>query len=589
MVLWSLRRHALPVWLLGGGLVLLHHWTLFYSDKLMADIPIATATMVAAGLLAGFRYHGKPAQAPWYALGWAFALMYGFLAKGNILLTLPLWAWWLGEDLLAKRHRQFWGWAMGWSLLLMGGYLLSLYGWTGDPLSRVRAIAANAYQNACSYELQPASVLWHRIGPGWSLNLLLQGSWPGLVLLLSLLRKPFGGGDPERRFWLQGSLVLVLAANFMSISIDHYQPMCIGVRHYLYLIPVVAVAVAPALWDLLRGARAPWLAAGLMLLAAGIAVWQGYQTGWWLYAPLAGVLLLRGILPRRTWLGPALVGLWLLGLSLFPGTLAWQAHDKDYPGRRDLVLSAFPAMDPALPVLTDKVWSRLGPYYQSFGDDAFRYYAFDALDTLALAPPFYLLIDGRTQYLSGLKWESLPYFAQSYPPTASRLVSDEARGIYVMRIDSLPAAELLARYHLEEAAPVEPMAWAAAPTDEAAQRALVTDEATPPGQFTLALDSLGIDPQRTLVVRATFMAWKRQDVPLRWVLSLHRDQQLMRQWELPFDPLLLALTTWWPVRLETVMPPSTWGQSNRLTIGPSLPAEGGILRVDSASVELRGW
>jgi len=584
VVIESLKRYGFSAMLLGVGLVLLHYYTLYYSDKLMADIPLAMATTLAVWLVARARYVDRVDKHPWLALGWAAALLYGFLAKGTILLTLPLWLWLAGQDLWLRRHLRFWGWALFWGGLLLGGYLAIIYAWTGDPLARFGAIAANAYQNVCSYELQPSWVLWRRISSGWALNLLKQGSWPACMILLGMLGQARLFGHPERRYWVQSLLVLIGAANFMTISLGHYQPMCVGVRHYLYVIPVAAIAVSPALWQMLQERRSARWATLWMLAATALAWYQGFGTAWWLYAPLTGVLLLRMLLPPRRVFSHLLLGLWLMALALYPLKMSLWAYGVDYASRRDAVVPALEQLDPSLPVLTDDVWSNMGPYYEGFGPDQQVYYPFKALDTLSVDPPFYLLLDGHTQYLSGLTWESLPYYAQHLPPQAERLVADHERGIQLVRVDSLPQVRRLGEYVLRAGAEDSLRRWVAV-------RGEIREPTDPRGPLPglrLSLDSLGLLSQQKLIVRSRFQAWKSAEVPLHWAVGIENDAGLLGRREIRFDPFLWALTTWWTVRLETVYTPEQWRGATRLQVFPMKPPKG-TLRVDSAWVEVLGW
>lgn len=584
VVLWSLRRYGWPVALLGIGFVLLHYWTLYYSDKLMADIPMATGVTVAVWLVARARYRTPGRHHPWLALGWAAALLYGFLAKGTVLLTLPLWLWLAGGDVWHKRHLRFWGWATVWGSLLLGTYLALMYAWTGDPLARFGAIAANAYQNVCSYELQPAWVLWRRVSTGWAFNLLMQGSWPALMVLLGMLGQPRLYQQPEQRFWVQSLLLLLGAANFMTISLDFYQPMCEGVRHYLYLIPVAAIAVSPALWHMLQQPRRSRWPAAWMLGATLLAWYQGYETAWWLYAPLTGVLLLRWSLPARWRVGGLLLGGWVMALALFPAKHSLQNSRGRYPARRDVVVPVLRQLDPAIPVLTDDVWSHMGPYYEGFAPNRQRYLTFQMLDTMSLVPPFYLLSDGRGQYFSGLKWESLPYFAQHLPPRAERLIDDPTFGIRLVRVDSLPNLRTLGTYLLPAGATDRLRHWL--PT--AGQIEQPTDPISRLPGLRLSLDSLGVQASQKLIIRSRFQAWKDAEIPLHWAVGLEREGSLLGRREIRFDPFLRALTTWWTVRLETVYTPSQWQGATHLCVYPILLPEG-ELRIDSAWVQVLGW
>lgn len=398
-------RSALGEWVIAIALVLCvtAPWLLFYADKLMPDIYLAAAVLLAWYAL----FRGRGGERPFrYGLLFALGLTLGFLSKGTIILVAPVLLVVVVRDLLMRRAIGFWRSAIGSGVFFGGCYLLLCWLWLGDPFIRFSAIVENSYLNACSYDQQPWPVLRDRLLLDFWALILREGFAPLLVLCL------VGSfTDRRHRFWHWSALGLFVAANFMTISPDAYVPMCLDPRHYLYLIPVGAVSGGLVLDAAFRQKK---IRRAVLLLLLLIAAQQWLQSKSWYAGCLIGLALLWGTLPF--WVSPkkgktlVLIGTILLGLASLIPRLQYHQSVQYRQQAAAYQKEVQPLLDSGM-VYTDAVQRRLIRYYESFDP---------RVDTLvhalrelpdSLPPPAgraWLYLNGHTQYLTGSNESNWP-------------------------------------------------------------------------------------------------------------------------------------------------------------------------------------
>lgn len=398
-------RSALGEWVIAIALVLCvtAPWLLFYADKLMPDIYLAAAVMLAWYTL----FRGRTGQQyVRYGSLLALALILGFLSKGTIVLVLPVLLAIMVRDLSTRRAMLFWRSSVGSGVVLGAVYLLLCWLWLGDPFIRFSAIADNSYLNACSYDQQPWPVLRDRLLIDFWALVLREGFAPFLVLSL------IGSfTDRRHRFWHGSALGLFLAANFMTISPDAYVPMCLDPRHYLYLIPVGAVSGGLVLDAAFRQKKIRWtVLLSLLLIAA--QQWLDYNS--WHAGCLVGLALLWGGLPF--WVSPkkgknlVLAGTILLGLAALIPRLQYHQSVQYRQQAAAYQKEVQPLLDSGM-VYTDAVQRRLIRYYESFDPrvDTLVHALREVTDSLP--PPVgraWLYLNGHTQYLAGSNESNWP-------------------------------------------------------------------------------------------------------------------------------------------------------------------------------------
>ncbi len=446
LVFAALRQQSRYTLALGLGLTTCSNWFLYYSDKLMPDIYVALAVMLAVFSVDRYKYHSDHSKPQRYALVLVGALGFGWLAKETIVLTLPMLLAWMLVDLIRRRHLQFWGYTTLYGLLFLGTYFSFIWAVTGNFLERLDAIASNSYLNACSYDQQSTQVLLKRLYYDFFALASTEGILFSFVFIGAFLFrkkdwKLFGQAD-SLSFYASSALLLFLASNFMSISLKAYVPMCLDPRHYLFLIPVAAVPAARILGEFLEEKKYGWQ---LMLTLALATLFLFYVNGQLFEKPYLPALILVAVfyfLPSKGPVFKLLFALLFLGiLSIGPIQQMQYARKVQYRAQRTIAYQQFIDKNEACYIITDPVQKRLGEYFGGFNLNrkdqflSFEQVNFDSLD----GRKQYLYLNWHTQYLSGLNSADLPDYVRNLDTTANPAIyQNKALNLAIYELKAKP-------------------------------------------------------------------------------------------------------------------------------------------------------
>lgn len=241
-------RASVWLFLLMISCLLSMKWNLFYSDKIMVDV------FVSAGIFSAWVAYLKH----WRAEAWgrpvrlgilaAVALFLAFCSKGTLILAVPLFLAYCVVDLIRGRP-TFWL-VMGATLMiLLGVYFAVYHSITGSALSRFAAIEAHHYLNPCSYDILPREVLIERLTSGYlqllkHSGMLVHGVFAILTLTLLAWKKTL---QRSAIFYPVTALICLISVNFMTISTDSYNPVCLDPRHILLFSPILSVCTTYSL------------------------------------------------------------------------------------------------------------------------------------------------------------------------------------------------------------------------------------------------------------------------------------------------------------------------------------------------------
>lgn len=446
LVFAALRQYSNYTLVLGLGLTACSNWLLFYSDKLMPDIYVALAVMLAVFIVDRYKYSSDYSKPQRYALGLVAALGFGWLAKETIVLALPMLLAWALVDLIQRRHLQFWGYTTFYGLLVLGTYFTLIWAITGNFFERLDAIASNSYLNACSYDQQSIQVLLKRLYYDFfaltSTEVIL---FSFVFIAAYLLRKEgwklFKQAD-SLSFYTSSALLLLFSSNFMSISLKAYVPMCLDPRHYLFLIPVAAVPAARILGEFLEEKK---YGGQLLLFLALTTLFLYYINGQLFEKPyLPSLILVAGFyfLPSKAPVFKLLFTLLFLGILLIgPIQQVQYARKVQYRAQRAITYQQFIDKNEPCYIITDPVQQRLGEYYGGFSPNrkdqflSFEQVNFDSLD----GRKQYLYLNWHTQYLSGLSSADLPDYVRNLDTTANPAVyQNKALNLAIYELKAKP-------------------------------------------------------------------------------------------------------------------------------------------------------
>lgn len=397
----------------------LHYWTFFYSDKIMPDVYVATAVFAALAALYYHRYRASGKNTVLLACVFSAALFTGFLAKETILYMAPVAGFIFLSDVLHKRYLQFWMYCIGSTLILFAGYFGWIYFETGHLLSRFHAIAAGSYLNPCSYDVLPVAVVLKRVAYELWLVFIRSGLAIPILFLIPNLRigfKKLLAMEDENTFWTTTAAMGLLAANFMSTSYKGYVPMCPDPRHFLFLVPVIAVAAAPVALQYINEGKYK-----LYLLCSFAVLWfisylNEYEFTWYTYLPLVVFAVLRLPSSILTFRNHFAYFVLFIVLLFSPILFAWHYSKRNnYFTQKQVVEEHFKNSTKKNIVITDVVQQNFAEYHLEFDSTYTRFITFEqaASQDLSNTDSVYVLLNGNTRYISNVNYDALPAYAKA--------------------------------------------------------------------------------------------------------------------------------------------------------------------------------
>ena len=432
---------------IGLSLACFSQWMIFYSDKIMPDIYVALSVLASLYFIYKEKFIHREHKSMINGCLLSGAFLFGFATKGTIILFVPVLVILFLVDVFNKRQFKFWLAAAVSMVILIAIYLGYIWQLTGAPFTRFSVIAENSYLNFCSYDQQSTMVLLKRIGYQFFELIFINNMLTGYIFLLGFLfRKNIGKTfkmETPFSFFYFAAILLLLSANFMTISFSDYVPMCLDIRHYLFIPPVVAIPAAIIINKFITNKEG---AIGIVLIAFILVVLSYGKPElifWTQYFPLFGLLSLWMFVKNKAQ-HKIFTGLLLLTLLLPAIRSVKYARSIDFRTQREILKKEiFDRYDTAY-IITSPAQSNLGNYYNAFGDYGdytfLPYGQFDP-DTLKNRTEL-LLINWYPRFLSNISYESLPYYVRNIDAENKLLYDYKSLGIYLYELNKItsPAA-----------------------------------------------------------------------------------------------------------------------------------------------------
>gem|GEM_PF-459826 len=446
LILWVVFKILFPygnrTLAIGLSLTCFSQWMIFYSDKIMPDIYVALSVLASLYFVYKEKFISQKHRSVINGCLLSGSFLFGFTTKGTIVLFVPVLMILFLVDIFNKRHLKFWLAAAISMFFLIAIYLGFIWQLTGAPFARFSVIAENSYLNFCSYDQQSATVLLKRIGYQFFELIFINNMLTGYIFLLGFLFRKNSGKifkmETPFYFFYTVAILLLLSANFMTISFSDYVPMCLDIRHYLFIPPVVAIPAAIIIDRFIVNKEGT---IGIVLIAFILAVLSYGKPElifWTQYFPLFGLLLLWVFIKNNAQ-HKIFTGLLLLAFMLPAIRAVKYARSIHFRTQREILKTEiFDRYDTAY-IITNPVQANLGNYYSAFGaygDYIFLPYGQYDPDTLNDRKKF-LLINWYPRFLSNISYESLPYYVRNIDPENKLLYDYNRLGIYLYELNKI--------------------------------------------------------------------------------------------------------------------------------------------------------
>ncbi|MCX7954921.1 MAG: hypothetical protein N3A01_06995 [Bacteroidales bacterium] len=216
---------------------------ILYFNKPMPDI------YVALFLFLSFFFHYKhnfevKKKTAFYSFLCSCSLALAFITKEAIIIVFPVFFLLFWLDIIKNKEYKFWLYTLLFLVLIFLIYHYIIYCKTGNLFSRYLKILQNSYENPCNYENYPFIHTFKRITYEFWVELIKYGTLVSFSFALPFLFNKKLFSYNRNNYWLIVLIIALISANFMTKSYKSYSPMCLDVRHYMFLFPLIAVALA---------------------------------------------------------------------------------------------------------------------------------------------------------------------------------------------------------------------------------------------------------------------------------------------------------------------------------------------------------
>jgi len=546
--------------LLTLSLTTLSTWFIFYSDKLSADIYVAFFIFASLAVLHKYKYDSTKKRTFLYAFLFAVTLFLGFLAKEVVILAAPLLLYIFIWDFIHKQDRKFWTYSILCGIILLMAYFIIIGLLTGNYLKRFDAIINNSYLNRCSYDQQSLRILVKRIAWDFLDMCVYQNIILGFVFVLAFMFQKkvldYFKLKDSFSFFFVSSVILILSCNFMTISFTSYSPMCIDPRHYLYLIPIVAIPASVIISQFIEEKK---YGIPILVILAGVAVIAYFSIKsifYQLYLPLLLLFAIYMFLLSKKLYKILFVVAFVIILSLQPVQTIKYAQKVQYGKQKEIVFENIIQKNEACCVVTNDVQRRLGNYYTKFNPNSLiKFITYDEFQNNPdLSRKTLLLNNSHTLYLSGLNDNHLPYFVRHAASLYQLLFKDDKLNMAIYEITDLSYIDLTKRtifYSFNDfETPVQ--YW---------KNYNISDDVRYAGNYSskifeysstleYPIDSLGLRTHDKLIIDCNFYCYFNNKSNSQIVISIEDEKgsYIWRGFEI--DSFIKAYSNWWPARCE---------------------------------------
>jgi 4-amino-4-deoxy-L-arabinose transferase-like glycosyltransferase len=558
-----LRKKDIYTLILGLSLTVFSNTFLSYSDKLMPDIYIVLAILLSLYILHYFNYQTNKSKPFKYGLLFSVSLLFGFTAKGTIVLIIPLLVFLLLTDIINKKNTKFWVYTIitGTGLLVI--YFVTIGILTGDFLQRFKAISSNSYLNLCSYDQQSSVILMRRIGYKFFQLCITSTVITSFLFIVAYIfarrTVKIFNLHSSFSFWLTSAIILLLSANFMSISITSYSPMCLDYRHYLYLIPVAAIPASEIISQFLKNKKHKYAIIFVLLSVSVLTYFQADKVLWGLYAPLSIIFIIYIYIPRTKWTKLLFTLTVILALAIKPISLIKYGYKLNYKGQKEVFKNIILGKKDSALIITDDVQKRLAQYYVLGKDYGhleyvnYNEYQFNPDDKREII----LYYNWYTNYLTGAKERDLPYFAKNISPKNKLIYESKSLNIKIYKLNEIIIPEKNGKIHYQIKNGFEKphKYWNQGNKSDQIkfEGAHANTFNTYSATLTYNIDSIKLNDESKLYVQCRLQVYYPDKSDALLVTSIEKDGKSVFWSGIPFSNFIKAYSHWWPVKHELIL------------------------------------
>ena len=402
---------------------------LLYLEKPMPDIWVELGFLLCFSSYYGLKYVNQSTK------NCIFQFIIGaiilFLSKESFLVIYPYFLVLFVLDIRAKQNLLFWKAIFLGLIIFLALYFGGFYLTKGNAFARLSAIFHNRYISTCSYDLQPIGVLIDRILYKLWLDLIRNGFLIPIGFLIVLIKKK--EVDAPSKFILWSTVAMLLLSNFMTILYTSYVPLCNDARHFLFVIPLLAITFAIGIQNFkLFSLKDILLIVSTLVIQLTISVYQDYENTWLLYLPLIAAVLLFYFTKNKP------IFIFLVAISLFAQYVHTMSYNKKIHYSEQKQLFEFIKNDaaPQIRIITDPCNKEQGGLFYKYDTTRIQIFEFEEFSSEMKKDKnvkTFIILNGMTAYLSKMGWEDYPDYVHNFNTTMTKVYFNQGGEVFLWK------------------------------------------------------------------------------------------------------------------------------------------------------------
>lgn len=245
ILLWKLlSNEKITIRLISVALFLFNYTVLKLSKSISADALVCLFNLGAFYFYIAYAYQLK-IKLIYSALFFAICIMLSILSKETPIIFAPFWIILISICLIKNTNRNFWLLSCSFLGLLMVIYLFTLKVSTGSWIGRYNILTFNSKSGGSSYSDFGFIAILKRVLYELWYEWLVQGSLiillPAIMSLAYINKMKF---SPQQKLIVFSCSGLLLCSNFMSFTLNAYNPLWPEARHFLFVLPFATIAAS---------------------------------------------------------------------------------------------------------------------------------------------------------------------------------------------------------------------------------------------------------------------------------------------------------------------------------------------------------
>jgi len=401
---------------------------LSYLEKPMPDVWIELGFLLCFSAYYGLKY--LQYKNKYSVIQFTIGAIIIFLAKETFLVLYPFFLILFVFDIKSKKNISFWKGTVIALASFIIFYFLGFYISTGNAFARINAIFQYRYIGSCSYDLLPLNVLIDRIAFMLWFDLIRKGFLIPIGFFVLLFKKNL---KPQYRFILWSTISMLLLSNFMTILYTSYSPLSYDARHYMFLIPLLALTFSIGIENYnLLSTKDIIIVSIALFFQLIVSYLRHYENVWYYYIPLIICFIYYHYYQNRVRF------FIILSITLMVPFIQLMHYNTTiyYEEQKQIFEIIKNENNTPYRIVTDPCNTELGKFYIKYQLDKAQIIEFkDFTPEMRKDQSIktYIVLNGYTAFLANIRWDDYPDYVHNFENTMIKHFKNKGGEIFLWK------------------------------------------------------------------------------------------------------------------------------------------------------------